>query len=98
MKQQEKDSFLLNGDIMIKFKQSGFLQNTEFCRIQFNPSFIQRGNYIRAGKMELSPEDIRKDKGKQIPNDFKVLIYFEDICKTCNPQTTEIANLCNVCK
>jgi hypothetical protein len=30
----------------------------------FNTGFIQRGNYIHAGKMELSPEDIRKDKGK----------------------------------
>ena len=30
-------------------------------RIMFNTAFIQRGNYIKAGKMELSPEDIRKE-------------------------------------
>ena len=49
-------------------------------RIMFNTAFIQRGNYIKAGKMELSPEDIRKDKGKVIPRDFIVYIHFDDFC------------------
>jgi len=30
--------------------------------------------------MELSPEDIRKDKGKILPADFVVYIKFEDFC------------------
>ena len=47
----------------------------------FNTAFIQRGNYIKAGKMELSPEDIRKDKNKIIPADFMVYIFFDDICQ-----------------
>jgi hypothetical protein len=48
--------------------------------------------------MELSPEDIRKDKGKVIPNNFIVYIFFEDFCPTCNPYTTEIEDLCDMCK
>jgi len=48
--------------------------------------------------MELSPEDIRKDKGKVIPNNFIVYIFFEDFCSTCNPYTTEIVDLCDTCK
>jgi len=47
--------------------------------------------------MELSPEDIRKDNGKIIPNDFKIYIFFEDFCDVCNPYTTELANLCPKC-
>ena len=45
--------------------------------------------------MELSPEDIRKDNGKVIPNNFIVYIFFEDFCQTCNPYTTEIIDLCD---
>lgn len=56
----------------------------------FNTGFIQRGNYIVAGKMELSPEDIRKDKGKIIPNDFKIFIFFDNFCSKCSPDKTEI--------
>ena len=48
--------------------------------------------------MELSPEDIRKDKGKVIPNNFIVYIFFEDFCSTCNPYVTEIVDLCDACK
>ena len=48
--------------------------------------------------MELSPEDIRKDKGKVIPPDFIVYIHFEDFCQTCSPYTTEIDDLCDLCK
>jgi len=64
----------------------------------FNTAFIQNGNYIMAGKMELSPEDIRKDKGKILSQDFKVIIQFEDFCTKCNPHTTEIEELCPACK
>ena len=64
----------------------------------FNTAFIQRGNYIKAGKMELSPEDIRKDKNKIIPEDFIVYIFFEDVCDVCNPYQTEIEDLCASCK
>ena len=48
--------------------------------------------------MELSPEDIRKDKGKVIPNNFIVYIFFEDFCTTCSPYSTEIIDLCDKCK
>lgn len=64
----------------------------------FNTAFIQQGNYIQAGKMELSPEDIRKDKGKIIPENFLVYIFFEDYCSVCSPYTTEIEDLCQFCK
>ena len=47
--------------------------------------------------MELSPEDIRKDKGKILPNEFKVYIFFEDFCEVCNPYTTELTHLCTNC-
>jgi hypothetical protein len=64
----------------------------------FNTAFIQRGNYIKAGKMELSPEDIRKDKDKIIPKDFIVYIHFDDLCTKCSPYETEIEDLCAECK
>ena len=48
--------------------------------------------------MELSPEDIRKDKGKILPPDFKIYIFFEDFCQKCSPYETEIADLCDMCK
>jgi len=44
--------------------------------------------------MELSPEDIRKDKNKVIPEDFMIYIHFENICDVCNPYETEIEDLC----
>lgn len=87
----------MQGDVKIVFKHAGFSNKLMF-RIMFNTAFIQRGNYIKAGKMELSPEDIRKDKNKIIPQDFIIYIHFEDICKTCNPYETEIEDLCDSCK
>ena len=47
--------------------------------------------------MELSPEDVRKDKGKIIPNDFVIYLQFEDFCQVCNPHRTEIIDLCPTC-
>jgi hypothetical protein len=64
----------------------------------FNTGFIKNENYIDAGKMHLSPEDIRKDKGKLLPHDFVIYIFFEDFCKICKPDTTEIEDLCAMCK
>ena len=55
-------SWTIHGDAKIMFKHAGF-SNKTIARLMFNTSFIQRGNYIKAGKMELSPEDIRKDNG-----------------------------------
>lgn len=63
----------------------------------FNTAFIQNGNYICAGKMQLSPEDIRKDKGKILPKEFLIYIFFDDFCFDCNHYTTEIADLCSKC-
>ena len=48
--------------------------------------------------MELSPEDIRKDKNKIIPEDFIVYIHFENVCNVCDPYETEIEDLCLNCK
>ena len=86
----------LQGDVKIVFKHAGFSNKVMF-RIMFNTAFIQRGNYIKAGKMELSPEDIRKDKNKIIPKDFIVYIHFDDFCTVCNPYETEIEDLCERC-
>jgi hypothetical protein len=86
----------LQGDVKILFKHAGF-SNKVIFRIMFNTAFIQRGNYIKAGKMELSPEDIRKDKNKVIPEDLIVYIHFEDFCDVCNPYETEIEDLCQNC-
>jgi phosphatidylinositol-3,4,5-trisphosphate 3-phosphatase/dual-specificity protein phosphatase PTEN len=85
----QRNSWTMSGDIKILFRHQGFTSHT-FCRIMFNTGFIQRGNYIVAGKMELSPEDIRKDKGKIIPNDFKIFIFFDNFCSKCSPDKTEI--------
>jgi hypothetical protein len=46
----------------------------------------------------LSPEDIRKDKGKILDKDFKIYIFFDDYCFDCNPHRTEIVDLCAKCK
>lgn len=68
-------------------------------RIMFNTAFIKQGEgYILASKLELSPEDIRKDKGSIIPNNFKLTMFFDDFCQTCNPETTEIEDLCKRCQ
>ena len=63
----------------------------------FNTAFIQRGNYIKAGKMELSPQSICDDKGEKLPNDFIIYIFFEDYCKKCDPMTTQVLDLCEDC-
>lgn len=47
--------------------------------------------------MELSPEDIRKDKDSIIPKDFKITIFFEDFCDKCDSETTAIEDLCEKC-
>jgi len=62
--EEEKNSFTMRGDTKIVVKHLGNLKLKyhDMFRIMFNTSFIQNGNYIVAGKMELSPEDIRKDK------------------------------------
>jgi phosphatidylinositol-3,4,5-trisphosphate 3-phosphatase/dual-specificity protein phosphatase PTEN len=74
--EEQKMSFSMRGDTKIMFNH----KTTNMFRIMFNTSFIQNGNYIHAGKMELSPEDIRKDNGKILPDDFKIYIFFEDFC------------------
>lgn len=86
----------MRGDTKIVFRHVGFTNVTLF-RIMFNTAFIQNGNYIHAGKLQLSPEDIRKDKGKIIPNDFVIYLQFEDFCTECNPHTTEIEDICLKC-
>ena len=48
--------------------------------------------------MELSPEDIRKDGGKILPQDFRIYIFFDDFCTVCNPYETELEDLCEMCK
>jgi hypothetical protein len=64
----------------------------------FNTAFIKKGDgYLQASKLELSPEDIRKDKGSIIPNDFKITIFFDDFCDKCDPETTPIEALCGNC-
>ena len=66
------------------------------CRIMFNTAFIQNGNYICAGKMQLSPEDIRKSS--VLSKEFKVYIFFDDYCLDCSSYRTEISELCAKCK
>jgi hypothetical protein len=94
---EQKHSFTMHGDTKIIFKHQGFFE-TVICRIMFNTAFIQNGNYICAGKMQLSPEDIRKDKGKILNKEFKIFIFCEDFCDNCDPYRTEISDLCPNCK
>ena len=65
-------------------------------RVMFNTAFIQNGNYICAGRMHVSPEDVRKSNILQ--DDFLVYIFFEDDCSKCSPYATEIKDLCEKCK
>lgn len=95
---RERKICTLHGDIKIIFKHRGFSDSVLF-RIMFNTAFIKQGEgYIQAGKLELSPEDIRKDKGSIIPNNFRITLFFDDFCQTCNPETTEIEQLCPTCQ
>ena len=48
--------------------------------------------------MELSPEDIRKDKNKVIPAEFLVYLTFEDVFIDSNPYETEIEDLSPQCQ
>lgn len=50
--------------------------------------------------MELSPEDIRKDKGKILPKDFTVYLWFEDYCREgcAKLRTMDLHKLCSACK
>ena len=66
------------------FKLKNFsVHSSTLFRLTFNTSFIQRGNYIKAGTMELSPEKLRRSK--ILPKNFMVYIFFEDFCNQCNP-------------
>lgn len=88
----------LHGDIKIIFKHRG-LVDTILFRIMFNTAFVKANDgFITATKMELSPEDIRKDKDRILPKDFKITIFFDDFCKTCNSELTAIVDLCETCK
>lgn len=49
-------------------------------RIMFNTAFIPPNNVLEQGKLELSPENLRKDKNKKLPKDFRLRLYFEDFC------------------
>ena len=62
----------------------------------FNCTHIENGGYHLS--FFMSPEDIRKDKDKVLHPDFKIYIFFDDICLDCNPHTTEIKDLCFNCK
>ena len=82
----------LVGDIMIRFKNANILSKEEICRIQFNTAFIA-GNCISAGKLQLSPEDLRKNK--QVPEELRVELHFEPPSQNCHPQVTELEELDN---
>ena len=87
----------MSGDVKMVFKLSNFsFHNSTLFRIMLNTAFIQRGNYIKAGKMELSPEKLRRSNN--LPDNFIVYIFFEDFCLQCNPQETEVQDLCDKCK
>lgn len=80
MSAEQKKQCTLHGDIKIIFKHRGFSDTTLF-RIMFNTAFIkQEEGYILASKLELSPEDIRKDGGSIIPNNFKITLFFDNFC------------------
>lgn len=86
----------LFGDVKIVVEHQGFSSDPMF-RFMFNTAFIPPDNCITKTKMELSPEDIRKDKDKKIKKNFKVKLYFKDFCKTCKPHLTEVHELCPAC-
>jgi phosphatidylinositol-3,4,5-trisphosphate 3-phosphatase and dual-specificity protein phosphatase PTEN len=94
--EQQRNSFVMRDNAKIIFYHQGTMQQAIICRIMFNTAFIQNGNYICAGKMQLSPEDIRKSN--VLSNKFLVYVVFDDYCKDCNSYRTEIENLCENCK
>ena len=82
---------------MIKFKSQGQFRDSEIFRIQFHTAFIQNGNYIRAGRSQVSPESLQKESDKTLPEDFKMHIQFADFCENCDSQVTLISELCPLC-
>lgn len=92
---EEQQTFVMRGDTKISFCDS----DKEKFRIMFNTSFIQNGNYIAAGKMQLSPEKIKKPKHKtKYHEDMMIFIFFDAACMECDPYKTELENLCPQCK
>lgn len=84
---------MISGDIKINVNDEGFTSSNLF-RIMFNTAFI-KNNIITAGKLQLSPEDIRKQK--ILPDDLKVHFVFENFCEKCDSFRTQIDDLCKRC-
>ena len=70
------NKFALNGDVKICMDHSSFSGADNMFRVMFNTAFIPQSNCLELSKMELSPEDIRKDNDKKIPRNFRVRLYF----------------------
>ena len=85
----------MRGDTKISFCGNN---DKEKFRIMFNTSFIQNGNYIVAGKSQLSPEKIKKPKHKAVYHEeMEVYVFFDNFCFNCDPFRTEISDLCPTC-
>ena len=59
---------ILAGDVHFLFKHKGNMNDSLFCRIAFNTSFIPSDNKIVFNKQTVSPDKIKKDS--RIDDDF----------------------------
>ncbi|KAL4497259.1 hypothetical protein ABPG72_011194 [Tetrahymena utriculariae] len=74
----------ISGDILLRVKNNGAIQNKNMLRVSFNTAFIKPDNLLEFGLSELSPSQIFKDE--RFSKQFFIKIIFGDYCK-CNCYT-----------
>ena len=84
---------LLCGDIYFKIMHKGSLKNKLICRFALNTSFI-KDNYQDFTKATVDPDAVFKDN--RFSDEFKVELYFKDVCQRCSPQLP-LEHLCVKC-
>ena len=96
----DQQKLLLAGDIMIKFHKQdvGSIWTYNVCRLQFNTAFIEKDNFLVAGKKHVSPESLQKEKNRNVlPEGFRIELQFSNYCDLCDSRETEINDLCERC-
>ena len=61
--------------------------------IYFNTSFVEGWKTFGKREMTFSDKSVN-----YIKDDFKATLILSDVCKVCDPCTTELDDVCDVCK
>eukprot|EP00347_Sterkiella_histriomuscorum_P023468 403334529 len=77
---QFDQKLLLGCDLYFRIKHKGSIKNKLICRFALNPAFIQ-DNIVTLSRKSVDPDSISKNP--MYNSEFKVDIYFKDICSIC---------------